>query len=536
MMKWFKNKKDIKNKELDEKIKSSTSQLVEAANITISLAEEITDALKNSIEDSYKELSATVEIIPDAIFIVRRSGIIESANSQAKNLFGIEELLPETSIFDFISFNSTKIRNTEELEKISTVINEKLTFSSDTDVHNIRGKTTDGKTITLKVKVNYFKKSDKIVRYVVLMENITDRIEQEKRFVTLYNYNNGIISAIPQTLITVDMAGVIKSIHNKGSFIDISFMDKNITDAFDEILVKQFRHFKKNPMVYNNSQIHFTKIIGGIEKNFTSKILECQSEALFVISDISEIVETKRELDQTEDYLRAFEKASSEAMFIHIDDQLIRWNDNMRNLFGYSDEDMENLRPVDFITPLDRAKYLSNISDDENKSYEILMVNKKGDSIEASVTDNVIIWNDKKAHIKVIRDISDLTNVKKMQTVSRERYATIMNNTIDLVFSLSEKFELKFSNVTFDQFVGEGKVHSVIDFIDSRDLARFIGDFSNLKDPSTAIRILTRINRTGIVRHIDIIANRIHDAEGNFVEYQCVGRDVTYYIAKSSKE
>ena len=140
------------------------------------------------------------------------------------------------------------------------------------------------------------------------------------------------------------------------------------------------------------------------------------------------------------------------------------------------------------------------------------------------------------ARIKVMRDVGELNNVEEVLKLSRERYKSIVDNTIDIVFCLNNNNEIMFRNTTFNEYFGKADAGfpSVLEFIDIRDRERAKVEISSVNVATPIVRSLYRINRDGITRWIDTIIRGVFDANSSVSELQVIARDVTGYVNRAS--
>ncbi len=522
---WLKKRdKGISKVDRNEEVKLS---LLATANEVSDLSNDITEMLRNRIEDYSKQFETIAKAVPDSLLMIDETGVIVFRNDLANVLLGVDK---DDNIFKFLRYGDYQITTIKDLRKAEEEFPETTLLSETVFLTNLAG------TIILKPRISSFQTTTEEKRYVIILENVTSRVLDEQRFVSLHNYNRMVLQSIPDILVTISDVGIIKSVHNPLG--NIIFDPKAIGEHYtvcESDNVKSFMTSILNMEACSQS-FDFSMEIKEKTKYFNMRMVNCgETEMLVVIRDVTEMVTMQQNLDATNAHFLAFGKASSEAMFIHIDDSIVKWNANFSKMVGI--EDFSQHRPIDFVHPIEKERYTSIASvDDDVKSYKLLLVNKSGDPIETTVQDNEIEWSNQTARIKVMRDVGELNNVEEVLKLSRERYKSIVDNTIDIVFCLNQKNEITFRNTTFNEYFGkadEGFL-SVIELIDVRDRDRARSEMGAINYATPIARSLYRINRDGITRWIDTIMRGVFDNDSTVREIQVIARDVTGYVNRAS--
>jgi PAS domain S-box-containing protein len=252
-----------------------------------------------------------------------------------------------------------------------------------------------------------------------------------------------------------------------------------------------------------------------------------------LIRDITDMREAQLKLQESEEHFRAFGQASSEAMLIHNTKGILSWNPRLSEMTGYSAREIARMDPLDFVHPMERDKVWEMHKDyDLARSYETLFTTKDGLELEVAVTGKPVEWKNEKARIKVIRDVTHLKDFEQILNISRERYRTLTDNTIDLVCSFNEHAEIKIANHTFWEYFGvpQGTQCHLIDFMPEEDRERVLAHVAQVSPDNPVSRTLHRVIRNGEIRWLDCIDRAVFNADGGLLEIQSVGRDVTDYI------
>lgn len=318
------------------------------------------------IDQSRQSFKNIADYTPEAI-LVKISDQILYANNNAIELFGAtEESIYGVRFIDF--FDEENKRKIEAQEK-ELFDNEKQVseyLECDFSLPNNEVKRVGIrmlKTIFLGQNANYIFINDLSVRYQLQKEQmradiaesanrklereIQIRIEKEERIKELERYSRSIINSSVDTILVTDNNGVIQEsniagIKNmgytedmlRGKKIDVFFQSENEFDEVKENLLKNKSYIgeftgKKNDQTTFPAFISIAPL-----KDDKSKIIGNVS----IIRDISEIKETKRQLDfQTSKVKALFETASS-SYFWTLDRnyKLTSFNPNFKKLIKHT--------------------------------------------------------------------------------------------------------------------------------------------------------------------------------------------------------
>lgn len=545
-----------KSKAIDQKMSTANQALKDAAVGTMTLAQDVTEVLQARIDEYAKQIQSTANMISDALLLVRADGTIESFNHGAELIFGhAKSHIIGRHIRELFQFDDLK----REFEMSDHFV---LDVSHDKPGRTIqyedfRGVTRDGRHLFIDVSATRQKRSDGRVYYLILVRDVTKRVEEARQFEALADYNERLLTAVNSSQI-----GIVITDANQDNLTDyrVIFVNTGFTTlsgySREDLMGQNMRHLLGNESINENYwllrrnmaagraasaeiclydkmdnsfwvDIHLTPVYrDGVVKNW-----------IIVFHDLTELKATYEVLRKSEQHFRAFGETTSEAMFIHSHDKILDWNRNLSSLTGYSETEIGAMGPLDFLHPLERETVMAIISEQESREYETLYMTKTGDVKEIAVKSQVIEWEADNARIAVVRDITSYKDVEEMLKCSRERYRTIVDNTIDLVCCFDSDFRITFVNYTFrDYFNIEEKSTeglNLLDFMPDKDADAFRSYIASISAVESVKRAIHRVKHEEGIRFMDWIDRAIYDDSGNFIEYQSVGRDVTSLINKS---
>jgi PAS domain S-box-containing protein len=523
-----------------DKVSESHRLFIEAATGTMSLAGDVTSSLRDRIDDYTNQIEATSQVIPDALILVGADGKIENVNNVAETIFGIQKT-------ELVGRNITDIFRSTDQGEVSIAKFKKLfaTVSNSFELVRrgnleIKGIKWDGSEFDPNIKVSEFTRADGTIKHMLLVQDITDAIEAEKRFMAVFDQQAATLKALPDILIIVDFSYNIVRVTNSSvydTFLVETDMGKSLKDLLSENNFRLFAEHMLNISIHNSleSWTFHVEHDNGTTTYYEARASQCGNNVLIIMRDETDVVITREELLESEEHFRMFGQASSEAMMLHNTKKVLDWNPRLGEMTGYSSNEISQMNPIDFFHPMERSRIKSE--NNCNKAYTSLFTTKMGNSIEVAINERLVDWKGEEARIAVIRDITHLKNVEHILHLSRERYKSITENTFDVVCCYGSDLKLTFNNQTFADYFHKPVEPdtSLLEAIDPRDHHRVRNHLAAIDIYQPVKRTVHRVSYNGETRWLDWIDRAVYDTDGNFLEFHGVGRDVTDYI-KRSKE
>ncbi len=544
---WFKDRKE-KKKQREAVLKAaldSSEALEKAAKGTMNLAEDVTKTLQSKIDDYARQIDQTSSLLSDALILVDDHGVIESFNPAAEKMFGIARRhIRGKSISKLFEFPKDTIIDPVFMDELTVKVNENDPAAT---VHyeDFMGIRKDGMTFHVDVSASKFTRNNSKVHYIILVLDVTHKVANSKMVEDLAQRNMELLATIDAS----NTGFIILS--PDGSDFKINFVNMGFSRLTG----------------YSRTQIKNMSLMDllGIEQTFWSvrrSLLEqkearhevqleigtCQtiwfdiqitpvfndgicSQWILVFYDTSALKKAYHDLRKSESHFKAFSDASSESMLIHNFGQVIDWNDRLNALTGYTDEEIEKLMPLDLVHPLEREKIREEVHLTGNNSYETLFMTKQGDVREVAINSRSIEWDNTDARISIVRDVTEYKDIETQLKTARERYRTVIDNTIDMVICFNSDFEITFSNQTFRDYyeveLEDINGFSLLEIIPETDHKKFKEYMMEIAPGNDVRRGIHRVQRHGDIRMQDWIDRGIFDEDGNLIEIQSVARDVT---------
>lgn len=556
-MAWFKRKPSKKpvvlqdHQDLKLRALESRAAMTEAAAGTMQLAQDVTTRLQSKLEDYVSQIESTSKMLSDALLLVNNCGIIESFNPAAERIFGWSKDQMIGKTFD----NLFKLEESHTLDQAyldrfcEDVSVEDLTLP--VQYEDFRGICADGRLIYIDVSASKLLRSDASVYYLILVRDVTKRVEAELELAKLAYKNEQLLTAV-----NASETGIVITDPNQANnpiiFANMGYC--KMTGYSREEVLGQNPRMMQGKDSRNEGYWTLKKAITkgqptkvellNYRKNGNRFWTACHVTPVYqdgelkywigIQYDITELKEARDELRESEQHFRAFGEASSEAMLIHGNSKVLDWNPRLSEMTGYNHSEIAQMSPHDFVHPLERHAVLQLIAEEATKHYETLLLTKGGDVLEVAINSQPVEWDNTSARIAVIRDITHFKDVEAMLRSSRERYRTVIDNTIDLVCCFNEHFEITFANQTFREYY-EVEIEdltgcNLLDVVPEEDHDKFRDHLATITQTDQVRRVIHRVERVDEIRWQDRIDRGIFDDQGNLIEYQSVSRDITHLI------
>jgi len=116
---------------------------------------------------------------------------------------------------------------------------------------------------------------------------------------------------------------------------------------------------------------------------------------------------TMAQLRSSEERVRRFVTASSDAIIVHVDQLIVDANPAACRLLDTSAEALWQRRFEDLIAPEDRSSYLERTGAEPHDAHECTLVNRLGVRIAAELIDRTVQRQGRRMHMTIIRDVRD---------------------------------------------------------------------------------------------------------------------------------
>jgi PAS domain S-box-containing protein len=167
--------------------------------------------------------------------------------------------------------------------------------------------------------------------------------------------------------------------------------------------------------------------------------------ALSIIFDITDRKQAEEALAASEDKFRTLAEQSPNMIFINKKGKVVYANPLCEEKMGYTHEEFysPDFDFMDLIAPDSKEQIRMNFEQHgEGKDippYEYVLITKEGEKIEAIITTKLIHYEDDKAILGIITDVTDRVRTDEALRASEERYRAIFEQAADSVILADAK-------------------------------------------------------------------------------------------------
>ncbi|TXT59459.1 MAG: putative Histidine kinase [Promethearchaeota archaeon] len=219
---------------------------------------------------------------------------------------------------------------------------------------------------------------------------------------------------------------------------------------------------------------------------------------------------------------------------------IIDFNETLLSLLGYSSKEFMDLNFQDFTHPEDLKRewpLINELWEKKRNKYQIIKryIHKNGSIIWVEVFASLI--RDPKGNAKFgfafVQDISEKIKAKHELQRAMEYYEGVVEDQTELIVRWRKKGILTFANRSYCEFFHKSREdligNSFLTLIPEQDRHLIKKNVAHItmKDPIASHEHRV-IKPNGSIGWTEWINRGIFDEEGNIIEYQSVGRDITH--------
>lgn len=259
------------------------------------------------------------------------------------------------------------------------------------------------------------------------------------------------------------------------------------------------------------------------------------------------IIEREWELRESEEQFRKLFNSTSDAILVYKSingdtGKLLEANDVACKMLGYSRDELLNTPPANIYDDSTLSKLKTVIdtkSSHSNVLSEIYVKNSKGKEIPVEINSQYLEFKGTPAVLSVIRDITIRMEAEKIRRESLEKikknealYRAVVEDQIEMIIRYKYDMTVTFTNNALikqfnldkNQIIGKkiNEIHSELKVHNFEELHSKL----NINNPIKVVEVSINKN-TKDERWIRWTSRAIYDEDGDFIEYQSVGIDIT---------
>lgn len=406
-------------------------------DVGLSISRDISERKKaeESLKESENRYRKLLENCFDAV-VIHSEGKLIWANSAAMGLLGVKnsEEFINTPLIDFVhpDYKSTVIERIDNMVKNKTVppIEEKF-LSIDGEAIDVEvlatGFTYNGKNAVQVVfrDISERKETEKTLKdFAILQAKIMRALkESEEKFRLIFNNANDMISlseihknGMPGRYIEINEVGVKRLGYSKKELLNMSPVDIVAPDKRAEMPFNAVPLTKKG---YSNFEIvHVTKDGKKIPVEVNGHMIKYKGRKVYltVCRDITRRKQLVNALKESEEKFREIFHNANDMITLHemnengMPGKFIEVNEVGCNRLGYTNEEFQNMSPVDIVAPDKRVEMASHAIEIWTNGYaefEIVHVTKDNRRIPVEINTHIFKFKGETVALGISRDITE---------------------------------------------------------------------------------------------------------------------------------
>ncbi len=177
------------------------------------------------------------------------------------------------------------------------------------------------------------------------------------------------------------------------------------------------------------------------ERDYEARIVTCsENEVLAIVRDVTEQTQTEQELMTSQERLKSFFEATSEAVILHDFQTILDVNPATEAMFGYSYDELIGMPVLNLVAPGSKqqvqARWQALTYPEQPYEYEDVGVRKDGSTFVGTVCAQAIQFQGKLVRVAGIRDISAQKQTEQQIQASATRDRLLREMTLRIRQSL----------------------------------------------------------------------------------------------------
>lgn len=498
------------------------------------------EALRES-EEMYKTLIRTS---PDAVTVSDLEGHIIEVSQQTVEQHGFK------SAEELIGENGFELISPEDREKARRGIQKILKEGASRNAEYILLK-KDGTRFVGEVNAALAKDAyDKPKGFIITTRDITERKRCEEVLLKSEERYRHFVESSPNPIFTVDEKKIIKSWNRAcekvfqygkdiiGQKYLMLLLNKEDRNAIESMLAQVFqgRSLSDVDISYKCKDGTVLFMVSRLYPLFDDerKAREC----VFANTNITERKQAEEALKESEEKFRSLAEQSPNMIFINKKGRVVYANKRCEDVMGYKREEfyVPDFDFLSFIPPesieLIKSSFRRHMKGEDIEPYEYILITKNGRRIEALITTKLINYEDGKAILGIITDITERKKAVEELKKSEERFRAIFENSQLGIYVTTPDGRIKTVNQALVRINGYDSPEELMAADLEKDIYICPEDMRKLRD---------ELNRKGYINNYEINYRRkdgsiitclesavaIRDEKGKIIEYQGTIADIS---------
>ena len=250
------------------------------------------------------------------------------------------------------------------------------------------------------------------------------------------------------------------------------------------------------------------------------------------VCDITERKKAEEALRESEERFRRLWESTFEAIAIHDKGIIIEANTAFAKVFGYERGEVVGMNALDFAAPESRELVRNNILSGYDRPYEAMGLHKDGSTFPGELWGHPFWYGGKEVRVTVLRDITERKKAEEALRDSEKRYRAVVEDQNELICRFRPDGTLTFVNGVYARYFGKRPEellgHTFMPLVHEDDRARVHLEIASMSRERPTCSVEERVFLpSGEMRWQQWSNRALFDAQGQLIEYQAVGRDIT---------
>ena len=530
--------------ELEQRVEIRTAELAEA-NKQLKRENEAHKRTVEELRESEKKLNAILDATTETIVLIGKKGIVRVANKTVcDRLTTTKEEIIGKKLYDFFSPQVAEGRRKKWNRVFET--GKPVSFE-------------DSRAGMIFEQVAYpiLGGGDQVEMVAVFANDITDRVQAEQALRESERHRKSLMEsasnfAVYRLISDGDNPNLLKVVLVSPSITDIMGVSEPMSfetwfkhlhpDDVERIVSANIEAFKtlrfnETMRIYHPQEQKWVWI-HAISTGFEDHERQCKYVNGILI-DITREKEAEKALGESEEKYRTLVEESFDGIFIQRGQNIIFANKRLNEMLGYGEGELIGQDHWAVYHPefqaLTRERALARMGGAKvTPRYEVKLQRKDGSWFFGEINARSITFpSDEMNGIQVwVKDIHERKQAEEALHKSEERYRSLVENQTELVSRFTPEGTFAFVNDAYCHFFEKGKDELVgkkwhplpVD----EDLTLIQEKLQTLSPSNPSVLIENRIfSGKGDIHWMQFVNSGLFDLDGNLMEIQSVGRDIT---------
>ena len=288
--------------------------------------------------------------------------------------------------------------------------------------------------------------------------------------------------------------------------------------------------------------IRQAELYQGLENRVTERTAELQKVNDRLQTELFQRERIERALKLSESRFAGILEIANDAIIsVNVNQQITLFNQGAEKIFGYAADEVLG-QPLDLLLPTQLqggqrqySHYFNQVDNHDRRRSdrrEIFGRRKDGSEFPAEASISKLEIGNESIFTTFLRDISERKQAEVALQESEARYRAIVEDQTELITRFLPDGTIRFVNDAYCRYFGvyqddiTGHSYSPLIYAADRERVTQLVQSMSAENPSVVIENRA-VNHQGEIRWTQWANRMLFDSQGNFLEYQSVGRDVT---------